>query len=68
MPTKQGKDLDVGDRVIRLDGQAMTIKRLTQGMCRDSRIAEYDRTDEWGRLWGSVFNKTQYEIAESAKK
>lgn len=68
MTTKQGKDLQIGDNVIRVDGQAMTIKRLSHGMARDSRIAEFDKADEHGRLWSSIFNRTEYEVLNGGTK
>ncbi len=68
MNTKQGKDIRPGDRLVRVDGQLMTVKRVTNGMCRDSRIAEFDRADEYGRLWATIFNRTQYEVENGGKK
>lgn len=57
-----GKDLQPGDRVIRDDGQVLTIRRLSNGIYRGSRIAEYERGEEWT----SVFDRTRYQTVESS--
>jgi len=64
MKTTLGKDLQPGDRVIHVDGQAMRIVRITRGMARNSRIAEFTETDEHGRLWASIFDGMRYELPE----
>jgi hypothetical protein len=63
--TKQGKGLEPGDKVIRDDGQVLTIRTLTPGMVRDSRIAEFGRDE-----WATVFDRTMYgvEVSGSGKK
>jgi len=68
MKATLGKDLQVGDKVIHVDGQAMRIVRITRGMARNSRIAEFDRTDEWGSVWTSIFDRTEYETVENGAK
>jgi len=68
MKATLGKDLQIGDKVIRVDGQAMRIVRITRGACRNSRIAEFDRADEWGAVWASIFDRTEYETAENGGK
>jgi hypothetical protein len=57
-----GKDLQPGDRVISDDGQVLTIRRLSNGIYRGSRIAEYER----GKEWTSVFDRTRYQTVESS--
>lgn len=63
MRTKQGKDLQPGDRLVRQDGQALTIKTLTNGMVRDSRMAEFANGE-----WANVLNKTEYHVEDSSKR
>lgn len=58
MATKQGKELQAGDKVITLDGEILKITSLTNGMVRNARLAELS-----DGKWTHVYNHQEYEIA-----
>jgi len=62
MKTKlvKGKDLKPGDKVIREeDGKVMTIRELTKGFARNSRVAYCGRGKN---NWTLVLNSDKYEV------
>lgn len=58
--TKLGKELEIGDIVIQADGKPVKITNLTNGMVRNSRLAEWR-----GGGWATVFDDNEYEIQPS---
>jgi hypothetical protein len=54
---KQGKDLQVGDKLKTDEGAIVTIKRLSPTSDSDIREADFSDGD-----WGKLDNRAQYEV------